>query len=299
MSGFMEGPDSSLDGLLQLAARVENAGFASLWRAHIFGLDAITALTIVGRETHRIELGTAVVPTYPRHPHALAQQALTTQAAAGGRFTLGIGLSHQILIENMLGLSYAQPARHMREYLSVLVPLLRGEKAEYAGELYRVSAALRVPDADDVPVLVAALGPVMLRLAGSLAQGTITWMSGEKSLESYVIPTIQAAASEAGRPAPRVVAGFPIVVTDHPSEVRDNVARTLQMYGLLPSYRAMLDREGAAGPADVAIIGDEDAVRSRLDRLRAIGISDLIAAIIPAEEGAMDRTLACLAALAS
>jgi len=299
MSGFMEGPDSSLDGLLQLAARVENAGFASLWRAHIFGLDAITALTIVGRETHRIELGTAVVPTYPRHPHALAQQALTTQAAAGGRFTLGIGLSHQILIENMLGLSYAQPARHMREYLSVLVPLLRGEKAEYAGELYRVSAALRVPDADDVPVLVAALGPVMLRLAGSLAQGTITWMSGEKSLESYVIPTIQAAASEAGRPAPRVVAGFPIVVTDHPTEVRDNVARTLQMYGLLPSYRAMLDREGAAGPADVAIIGDEDAVRSRLDRLRAIGISDLIAAIIPAEEGAMDRTLACLAALAS
>lgn len=299
MSGFMEGPDSSLDGLLQLAARVENAGFASLWRAHIFGLDAITALTIVGRETRRIELGTAVVPTYPRHPHALAQQALTTQAAAGGRFTLGIGLSHQILIENMLGLSYAQPARHMREYLSVLVPLLRGEKAEYAGELYRVSAALRVPDADDVPVLVAALGPVMLRLAGSLAQGTITWMSGEKSLESYVIPTIQAAASEAGRPAPRVVAGFPIVVTDHPTEVRDNVARTLQMYGLLPSYRAMLDREGAAGPADVAIIGDEDAVRSRLDRLRAIGISDLIAAIIPAEEGAVDRTLACLAALAS
>jgi len=297
MSGAVEGPDRSLEGLLALAKRVEDLGFATLWLAQVFGLDAITALSIAGRETRRIELGTAVVPTYPRHPLAIAQQALTAQVASGGRFTLGIGLSHQIVIENMLGLSYARPARHMREYLAVLTPLLRGEKAEFEGEQYRVSAALGFPDAAEVPVLVAALGKVMLGLAGSLCQGTITWMTGEKSLESHVIPSITAAASEAGRPKPRIVAGLPIVLTDDPDGAREKVGQILQTYGFLPSYRTMLDREGAAGPADVAIVGDEKEISTRVDRLREIGATDLMAAVIPLEEGAMDRTLECLAGL--
>jgi len=297
MSGAVEGPDRSLEGLLALAKRVEDLGFATLWLAQIFGLDAITALSIAGRETRRIELGTAVVPTYPRHPLAIAQQALTAQVASGGRFTLGIGLSHRIVIENMLGLSYARPARHMREYLAVLTPLLRGEKAEFEGEQYRVSAALGFPDAGEVPVLVAALGKVMLGLAGRLSQGTITWMTGEKSLESHVIPSITAAAIEAGRPKPRIVAGLPIVLTDDPDGAREKVGQILQTYGFLPSYRTMLDREGAAGPADVAIVGDEKELRTRVDRLREIGATDLMAAVIPLEEGAMDRTLECLATL--
>ncbi len=297
MSGAVEGPDRSLEGLLALAKRVEDLGFATLWLAQIFGLDAITALSIAGRETRRIELGTAVVPTYPRHPLAIAQQALTAQVASSGRFTLGIGLSHQIVIENMLGLSYARPARHMREYLAVLTPLLRGEKAEFEGEQYRVSAALGFPDAAEVPVLVAALGKVMLGLAGSLSQGTITWMTGEKTLESHVIPSITAAASGAGRPKPRIVAGLPIALTDDPDGAREKVGQILQTYGFLPSYRTMLDREGAAGPADVAIVGDEKGLRTRVDRRREIGVTDLMAAVIPLEEGAMDRTLECLASL--
>ncbi len=298
MSGAVDGPDRSLEGLLELAKRVEDLGFASLWLAQVFGLDAITALSIVGRETRRIELGTAVVPTYPRHPFAMAQQALTAQVASGGRFVLGIGLSHQIVIENMLGLSFGRPARHMREYLGVLAPLLRGEKAEFAGEQYRVSAALTVPDAGEVPLLIAALGSAMLRLAGSLTQGTITWMSGEKSLESHVIPGITAAAAEAGCPQPRIVVGLPIVLTNDPSGAREKLGQVLQTYGLVPSYRSMLDREGAAGPADIAIAGDETELRTRIDRLREIGATDLMAAIIPVEEGAMDRTLECLASLA-
>jgi F420-dependent oxidoreductase-like protein len=297
MSGTVEGPDRSFDGLRALAKRVEDLGFATLWVPQIFGLDAITALSIVGRETRRIELGTAVVPTYPRHPLAMAQQALTAQVASGGRFTLGIGLSHQIVIENMLGLSFARPARHMREYLAVLAPLLRGEKAEFAGEQYRVNAALTVPEADKVPLLIAALGSAMLRLAGSLTQGTITWMSAEKSLESHVIPGITAAATEAGRPKPRVVAGAPILLTNDPSGAREKIGQALQTYGLLPSYRAMLDREGAAGPADVAIVGDETELRSRIGRLREIGVTDLMAAVIPVEEGGLDRTLEFLATL--
>ena len=150
---------SSIDELVETAQAAESAGFASIWMANIFGLDAIGALGIVGRETSAIELGTAVVPTYPRHPTAIAQQALTTQAASRGRFALGIGLSHKLVIEDMLGMSYDKPANHMREYLEVLAPLLRGEQVQYQGEQYRVAAQIDVPEADAPGLLVAASGP--------------------------------------------------------------------------------------------------------------------------------------------
>jgi len=297
MAGASEGPEGTIDGLIGSAQRVEEAGFASLWLANIFGLDAITALALVGRETSRIELGTAVVPTYPRHPTAIAQQALTASAASGGRFTLGIGLSHKIVIENMLGFSYDKPAKHMREYLSVLAPLLRGEPVSFQGEQYRVSAGLQVPGATTTPLLVAALGSTMLGLAGRRSQGTITWMTGEKTLETHIGPTIREAAKAASQPEPRIVAGFPIALTRDVDKARENVGQSLQMYGTLPSYRAMLDKEGAAGPADVAILGDEAALRSRIDAIRDAGASDFIAAVMPVEEGAADRTMEFLASL--
>ena len=165
MIGEGAGPSPGLDGLVERARDAERRGFATGWVANIFAFDAITALAVVGRETERIELGTAVVPTYPRHPVALAQQALTAGVACGGRFTLGIGLSHKIVIETMLGLSYERRAAHMREYLSVLQPLLRGGPVAYRGEEYRVQAGLQVPGAQPVPVVVAARGPARLRRA--------------------------------------------------------------------------------------------------------------------------------------
>src|SRR5262245_20798324 len=171
MSGAGDG--FNLEQLIQFAERVERAGFAALWMANIFNYDAITALALIGRATKRIELGTAVVPSYPRHPLAIAQQALTTNAAAGGRFTLGIGLSHKIVIEDMFGLSYAHPARHMSEYLQVLTPLLRGEPVEHKGEEYRVRGQIAAPGGAPVRLLVAALGPALLRLTGRYADGTI------------------------------------------------------------------------------------------------------------------------------
>ena len=174
------------------AQNLEAAGFHALWMANIFGLDAITSLAIVGRETQRIELGTAVVPTYPRHPAAIAQQALTTQAACGGRFTLGIGLSHKLVIEDMFGLSYAKPASHMREYMSVLGPLARGEAASFQGDEYRVNAALDVPGTSPLPILIAALGDRMLQLAGSTADGTILWMTGPATIEDHIGPKLRA-----------------------------------------------------------------------------------------------------------
>ncbi|HVR29873.1 MAG TPA: TIGR03564 family F420-dependent LLM class oxidoreductase [Thermoanaerobaculia bacterium] len=295
MAGATQGSEAALDGLLDKAARVEGQGFAALWMANIFGLDAITTLAIAGTRTARIELGTAVVPTYPRHPVAMAQQALTAQAACGGRFVLGIGLSHRIVIEDMFGLSFEKPARHMREYLEVLQPLLRGEEVRYQGELFRVAAQFAVPGTSAPPVLVAALGPQMLALTGRLADGTITWMCGPRTLEEHVVPSIAAAAREAGRGAPRIVAGLPIAVTRNVEEARQKIAVELQIYGQLPSYRAMLDREGAGGPADVALVGDENVLASALDRLRDVGVTDFVAAVAAVDGDAEKRTLDFLA----
>jgi F420-dependent oxidoreductase-like protein len=298
MIGEGSGSSPGLDGLVERARQLEANGFDSAWMANIFSFDAIGALGIVGRETRRIELGTAVVPTYPRHPVAMAQQALTTQAASRGRFVLGIGLSHQLVIENLLGLSYARRASHMREYLEVLGPLLRGAPADWKGEEYRVQVGLQVPGAAPVPVLVAALGPAMLRVAARLAAGTITWMTGPKTLGGHTVPTLRAAAREAGAPAPRIVAGLPIVLVRDAAAARAKAAEVFAIYGQLPSYRAMLDREGAAGPADVAIAGDERALAAALGELEDAGVTDLCAAVFEAEPGCTARTTEFLASRA-
>jgi F420-dependent oxidoreductase-like protein len=295
ISGVTAGEDGSLDGVVRQAQAMEQRGFASFWLPNIFGLDAITTLAIAGRETSKIELGTAVVPTYPRHPVAMAQQALTAGAAAQGRFTLGLGLSHKIVIEDLMGMSYAAPVRHMREYLTVLGDLLAGRPAKFEGREYRVNLGLQVPGARPVPVLVAALGEQMLRLCGRLADGTILWMTGPRTIETHVAPTLFRAAQEAGRPQPRIVANLPIALTAKPDAAREWVGRNFAIYGSLPSYRAMLDREGAAGPADVALAGDEKALDAALGRLRDLGVSDFAGAIAAVDAETAERTLAYLA----
>jgi F420-dependent oxidoreductase-like protein len=290
-SGANPGYGDGFDRLVARARDLEARGFHSLWMANALGLDAINTQTIVGRETERIEVGVAVVPSYPRHPMAMAQQALTAQAATGGRFTLGIGLSHRPIIDNMMGLSYDKPVRHMREYVSVLAPLLRGEPVHFEGEVYRVGGALDVAGAAAVPLLIGALGEQMLRIAGGLADGTVVGLTGPKTLESHVVPTIRAAAEAAGRPAPRIVASFPIALTNDVPAARELITQQMGMYAMLPSYRAMLDREGVSGPADIAIVGDEHALDAALDRLSEIGISDFDASLVPVDEGAEARTL--------
>ena len=225
-----------------------------------------------------IEVGTAVVPTYPRHPAALAQQALTAQAALSGRLTLGIGLSHQIVIEGMFGYSFESPARHMREYLAVLLPILREGRVSFAGETMRAEIGLTAPRDHNVPVLLAALAPRMLRLAGREADGTVLWMTGPATIESHIVPAITAAAADAGRPAPRVVCLLPVCVTGDPDGARERAAQMFSIYGQLPSYRAMLDQEGAAGPGDVAIVGDEAAVAAQIEVLGGVGVTDFVAA---------------------
>src|SRR5262249_48847597 len=199
------------------------------------------------------------------------------QAVARGRFTLGVGLSHQLVIEPMLGLSFAKPYSHMKEYLSVLGPLIRVGSVQFTGDEFRVSANVSVPGATPWPILGAAPAPRMLALAGRETEGTITWMTGPRTVRDHTVPRIREAAAAAGRPVPRVVVGLPVAVTAEVAAARESAARGFQIYGMLPSYRAMLDREGAEGPADVAIVGDESAVGEALDRLGEAGAGHLLA----------------------
>ena len=277
--GVMFDSEQPFDEVIAQVAGLAAAGIETAWSSQIFGYDALTTIAVAAREVPGIHFGTAVVPTFPRHPVMLGAQALTTQAASGGRLTLGIGLSHQMVIENVFGLSFDKPARHMREYLEILMPVLDGEQVTFAGETLSASTfgplTITAPAPD---VLVAALGTVMLRIAGRMAQGTITWMTGPATIEGHIVPTINTAAAEAGRPTPQVGVGLPVCVTDDVAGARAKAAEVFSIYGHLPSYRAMLDREGAAGPADVAIVGTAAEVAAEVRRLADIGCTDFCGA---------------------
>jgi F420-dependent oxidoreductase-like protein len=271
---------STVEEVIDQVERAAADGFTSAWMANIFGVDAITGCALAGRQIPGIHLGTAVVPTFPRHPHALAQQAMTAWDATRGHFTLGIGLSHQIVIETMFGLSFDKPAVHMREYLSVLLPLLREGNASFQGEQFRVTAPLeRIGPSGGPPVMLAAMAPVMLRLAGEVADGTILWMTGARTVGEHVAPRITKAAADAGKPSPQIMASLPVAVTDDVDAARESAAATFAVYGGLPSYRAMLDREGAAGPQDVAIVGDEATVETGIRAMADAGVTEFSAAL--------------------
>ena len=259
------------------ASRAEKDGFASFWVPQIFNHDALTALAVIGREVPRIELGTSVVPTYPRHPMMMAQQALTVNAATDGRLCLGIGLSHQLVVEGMWGMSFDKPVRHMREYLEVMMPLLEGKPVAHAGEAFRVNGAVDVPGGSRPGVVVAALGEQMLNVTAALADGTLTWCTGPQTLKNHTIPTIRAAADRHGRDSARVIAALPVCVTKDIAAAHERAAKVFVIYGQLPSYRAMLDKEGAAGPADIAIAGSESEVLDRISALADMGVTDFAA----------------------
>lgn len=281
--GLMHGDDGrlTLEEQVQQIVDEEKDGFDNAWFGQVMGGDALTVIALAGQRTTRIELGTAVVPTYPRHPFTLAQQALTVQAATNGRLTLGVGPSHGMVIENMWGMSYEKPARHVREYLSVLVPLLKERRVAFNGEVYRVNGGIRTNVPTAPSVIISALAPLMLKIAGSMTDGTVTWMTGVKTVETHVVPGVTSAASEAGRRAPRVVVGLPVCVTDNAAAARTSAAAGFVIYGQLPNYKRMLDREGVAGPADVAIVGTEAEVERQIRSVASAGATDYLAPIFP------------------
>ena len=299
--GVMVG-GTSLGGVVEAVREAAEAGVRRAWVPQVIGVEALTAIAVAGREVPGIELGTAVVPTYPRHPFVLAGQALTTSAALGGgnRLHLGIGLSHQLVIEGMFGMAFQKPAVHLREYLSALRPALEGQPVDVKGETLRATTLMgpiKVDDAGPVPILVAALGPALLRVAGELADGTLTWMAAPEVIGERIAPSITAAAEAAGRPRPRVGVGLPVAVTDDVDEALQRAAASFAIYGTLPSYKRLLDEAGLDGPAGVVIAGDEDEVARRIRALADVGATELVASLFGDRQTRRD-TLRLLGALA-
>ncbi|BBY14933.1 TIGR03564 family F420-dependent LLM class oxidoreductase [Mycolicibacterium litorale] len=297
--GLMVGSDRErsrserLSGLLDDGRTADEQGFASFWFPQVPGyLDAMTAVALLGRVTERIEVGTAVVPIQTRHPLIMAQQAATTQVSCGGRFTLGVGPSHDWIISGQLGLAYDKPARLVRDYLDVLSASLSGPAAvDVDNDTYHVHGSIDVTDSYEVPVLLAALGPVMLKLAGERAGGTILWMADERAIESHIAPRLTAAAAAAGRRTPRIVAGVPVALCS-PGEVDDARAYASEVLGhaeLSPNYLRLLEHGDADDVGDTMAAGDEAAVANRLRRYRDAGVTDLAVRVIPLGDDAATR----------
>jgi F420-dependent oxidoreductase-like protein len=268
------------------------------------GGDPLLAMALAGRATAAIELGTAVLVSYACHPVLQASRANAVVSAIGapGRFSLGIGPSHRVVVADRLGLSYDTPGRHTEEYVQILTGLLRGEQVSFAGQEFRVEAGpIQLLDGAEVPVLVAALGPRLLRIAGSRTAGTVLWMANATAIERHAAPLIRKAAADAGRPAPRIVAGLPVAVHDDVAQARSVVARQFAVYGELPNYQRILAHGGISRPAEAAIVGDEDSVAAQIRALFEAGATDLWAAPFPVGDdpsASRARTRALLADLA-
>ena len=268
-----------LTQMVDHAAEAEAAGFSSYWVAQLAVPDALTVIATMGARTRSIELGTAVIPTWPRHPLMLAAQALTVQEAIGNRLALGIGLAHKSSVEATLKVPFVTPAKHMDEYLSVLLPAMVERSVAFTGDIWsaEVETVGGAPGAQAPAVLLAAMGPRMLRLAGERTAGSILWLSGPKAIARQIKPALDAAAEAAGRPAPRIVASVPVCVTKQADAVREVIGGVLAGYNDLPSYRGVMDAEGADGPADVSIVGSDDEVRAGLAAFAEAGATDFAA----------------------
>jgi F420-dependent oxidoreductase-like protein len=278
----LTGGGATADRIVQQAVDAEAAGFTSLWYASaVFG-DPLVAMAFAGRATSAIELGTSVLQTYTCHPVLQANRAASTAAAMGRPgLTIGVGPSHQPAIEGAYGLSYDHVGAHTEEYVTILDALLRGEPVHHGGDHFRVEVPTVAPPPQPVRVMLSALAPRLLRVAGERTDGTILWMANARAIETHVAPRITAAAAAAGRAAPRIVAGLPIAVHDDVAEARETAAEMFAGYGVLPNYRRILDIGGAPGPADAAIVGDEASVSAQIQGLFDAGATDVWAAPFP------------------
>ncbi|WP_176968906.1 TIGR03564 family F420-dependent LLM class oxidoreductase [Amycolatopsis xylanica] len=252
-------------------------------RHKLFGYDSLTALAVAGTQVDGIELGTCVLPTYSRHPMVMAEQALTCQAGYGGTVTLGIGVSHRHVVEDQWGYSYDRTAKRMAEYVTVLNSIFETGEVHFEGETVTARGSLSIAERK-IPILVAALGPKMLDVAGELTDGVITWMTGPRTLDEHTVPRLTAAAERAGRTRPRVVASLPVCVTEDAETARELAARMFLIYRSLPNYKAMLDREDADHGGDISLVGTEDEIAGAVKRLAEIGVTDLNALVIGSEE---------------
>ena len=291
------GSSRNIDDLKKQVQEANTLGYSTFWTPQIFNLDALTALAVIAESVEGIRLGTSVIPTYPRHPMMLAQQALTVNQVSNGRLDLGIGLSHKPVVEGMWGISFDAPVGHMSDYLQILMALLHDGTISYGGKHLTSRGGIDVP-ADAPPVLVAALGPQMLKLVGRVADGTVTWMTGPETIRNHISPIINAAAEEAGRPVPQVIAAVPVCITSDLDIAEEYAKRDFGFYGDLPSYRAMLECEGLANSWDIALSGSFEEVAEGLQKYSDSGGTQVVAAVYGPDE-AREQTVSELAKLMS
>jgi F420-dependent oxidoreductase-like protein len=295
---LMVGPErgryaTKVEHLRSDARWADDAGLGSVWLPQIPDeLDLLTMATVVGESTSRVEIGTAVVPVQPRHPIALAQQALSVQAVCRGRLVLGLGVSHHWIISDMLGIPYERPAVTMRAYLDVLDQAFSGPgPVDVENELFRVHNPLDITDTAPTPVLLAALGPVMLRLAGERTDGTILWMADERAIATHVVPTITTAAESAGRPPPRIVAGIPVCLC-RDDQVDIAVARTNRVLSeaeISPNYQRLLEHGDACEVGDLLAAGSEAMIEKRFRAFADAGLTDLSVRVVPIGDSREER----------
>jgi len=288
--GLMVGPErrqyaTKVERIQSLVRWAEDAGLSSVWLPQIPDeFDVLTMAAIAGLATSRIEIGTAIVPIQPRHPIALAQQALTVQAICEGRLALGLGVSHHWIMEEMLGIPYEKPARTMECYLDVLEQAFAGPgPIDVENEQFSIHNPLDITDIKRTTVLLAALGPRMLKMAGERADGTSLWLADERAIASHVVPSITKAAEDAGRPAPRVLAGIPVCLcrSDEVDDAIEQTNRVLSEAEISPNYQKLLDMGDASSIGDIAAVGDEAAVERRLRSYAEAGVTDISSRVVP------------------
>jgi len=283
-------PGDDLAAGVDLAKRAEALGYDSVWVTHGLGRDSFLVLAAYGAATSRIGLGNGVVPIYPRHPVTMAQAALTLSEMTGGRFRLGIGVSHRASMETMLGVPVVEPLAVMREYVAVLRGAL-GAGAAFEGKHFRVHWSLALPTRPPAsPILLAALGPKMCELAGEIADGAILWLCTPDYVRDVARPAIERGRRRAGKTLEgfEIVAAVPLAVADDAAGARTAFRTELGRYASLPFYRAMMeasglgetlqvyDREGTVPEAMATAlggVGDAAVARAYLEAYRKAGVT--------------------------
>lgn len=291
--------DNHVDDAIAQARGAHAAGVRQIWLAQQFDHDAIGLAGLIGAAVPDLRVGTSVVPLNPRHPLVVAAQAQTAQAAAHGNFSLGIGLGAHKPEQDAFGTSWPNPVRRLREQLQVLRSIFHDGQVDFHGDEYTASPAwpVSVAGGTPIPVYVAAMGPKALRVTGELADGTLPYLAGPRTVGEFIVPTIGAAAAEAGRPVPKTIAMVPALVTDDVDAGRALAAQTLAFYTTIPSYQKVIEREGVDAIADLAAVGDAEAVGKHLRRFLDAGATEVAISPLDHSQPALSRLWEVAAAL--
>ena len=287
-----------VDDVIAQARRAHELGVQKVWLAQQLNYDAISLAALVGAAVPGLGVGTSVVPINPRHPLIVAQLAQTAQAATHGNFNLGLGLGARLIERPAFGSDWTNVITRLREHLTILRSVFDTGSVDFNGSEISASPTwpVQVAGGIPVPVYVAAMGPKALRVAGELADGTIPYLAGPRTIGEFIVPTIAKAAADAGRPAPRVIVAVPVQLSADVENARAAAAQQLSFYEAIPSYRKVIAREGVDNIIDLAAVGPEKTVVQQLHSYLDAGATELTLSPLERTESAQREALWSLAA---